>query len=93
MGEVAIGVAVWGNALVDLEELDPRPVEVVGAEQLEHPPGCTTTADREGEAAPLGDRPGGRLGDQLGADARRLLRVRNDLQPRDRDPGQSFFSS
>ena len=56
VGEVAVGVAVRRDPLVDLEDVDPLPVELVLAEQLEHPPRRVAAADRERERAPVGDR-------------------------------------
>ena len=65
MREVAVGIAVRRDALVDLEDVDPRPRHVLGGQQAQHHPRRVPAADREGEAPARLHRLARRRRDQL----------------------------
>ena len=81
MDEVAPGITVGEDALVDLEHVDALPGNLLAGQKLEHPPGGAAAAHGEREAAPVGDRVPGGPGDLPGAAGGGGLGVGEDLEP------------
>jgi hypothetical protein len=87
--EVAVGVTVRRDALVDLEDRDLLPWHPPG-QRREHRPGRAAARNGEREAAAPRDRLGRGLCDHLGAASGHGLRVRQDL---DLERHQPVFSA
>ena len=87
--EVAIGIAIGRDALVDLEDRDLLPRHAA-VEAREHRPRRSTARDRKCESVARGDRDCRRRSDDLSAAFGDRVRVRQDL---DLERHQLAFSS
>ncbi len=79
MRQIAIGMAVWDDTFVDLEDMDVIPGNVLLGEGLDHQPGSAPTAQGEREVISLGNDAASLGGDELGASLRHGICVGKDL--------------
>ena len=73
MSQIPVGITLGSNALVDLENMNLTPGNLLGGEVLEHSPRGLAPTHGEGEdtafrnsvAGGIRDHSGGRLGDRI----------------------------
>ena len=79
MRQIAIGMAVWDDTFVDLEDVNLIPWNVLLGESLDHQPGSAPTAQGEGETISLRNDAASLGGDELSTSFRRRIYIGKDL--------------
>ena len=77
--QIAIGMAVWEDTFVDLEDVYVFPWNVLLGEGSDHQPRSAPAAQGERETIALGNDASGLGSDELGASFRRCVYILKDL--------------